>query len=170
MLYIFFVMKLTTFTVLFTVTLMVSGTVFGSVSFQEVEAVKAKGVGTQKYGSSTGVCGDRLCSEIPGGREAWEQSQAGITPVIPDYGLEAKNLTPEMDYNIKPGTQKMGFCNCSEDGTCTCGAGCTCSQDVIAQDQLCMVNVNAVQMVVIVQDLVCKEHVLLVEDMMASAE
>jgi hypothetical protein len=166
MLYIFFVMKLTTFTVLFTVTLMVSGTVFGSVSFQEVEAVKAKGVGTQKYGSSTGVCGDRLCSEIPGGREAWEQSQAGITPVIPDYGLEAKNLTPEMDYNIKPGTQKMGFCNCSEDGTCTCGAG----QDVIAQDQLCMVNVNAVQMVVIVQDLVCKEHVLLVEDMMASAE
>jgi hypothetical protein len=129
MLYIFFVMKLTTFTVLFTVTLMVSGTVFGSVSFQEVEAVKAKGVGTQKYGSSTGVCGDRLCSEIPGGREAWEQSQAGITPVIPDYGLEAKNLTPEMDYNIKPGTQKMGFCNCSEDGTCTCGAGCTCSME-----------------------------------------
>jgi hypothetical protein len=39
-------------------------------------------------------------------------------------------------------------------------------QDVIAQDQLCMVNVNAVQMVVIVQDLVCKEHVLLVEDIL----
>ncbi|MFZ8938341.1 MAG: hypothetical protein ACO2Y5_08845, partial [Nitrosopumilaceae archaeon] len=119
-------MKLTTFAVLFAVTLMVSGTIFGSVSIQEVEAVKAKGVGTQKYGSSTGVCGDRLCSEIAGGREAWEQQRAGITPVVPDYGLEAKDLIPEKDYNIKPGTQ-MSSCNCSEDGTCSCGPGCTCS-------------------------------------------
>jgi hypothetical protein len=119
-------MKLTTFAVLFAVTLMVSGTIFGSVSIQEVEAVKAKGVGTQKYGSSTGVCGDRLCSEIAGGREAWEQQRAEVTAVIPDYGLEAKDLIPEKDYNIKPGTQ-MSSCNCSEDGTCSCGAGCNCS-------------------------------------------
>ncbi|MEJ2259416.1 MAG: hypothetical protein P8X78_02730 [Nitrosopumilaceae archaeon] len=106
---------------------MVSGTIFGSVSIQEVEAVKGKGVSTQKYGVSTGICGDRLCSEIPGGREAWEQQQAGVSPVIPDYGLEAKNIAPGKDYSIKSGEYKTNSCNCSEDGTCTCGAGCNCS-------------------------------------------
>ena len=121
-------MKLTTFSILLTVTLLISGTIIGSGSIQEVEALKSKGVGIQKYGSSTGVCGDRLCSEIPGGYEAWKQQQAGITPIVPDYGLEAKNLKQERDYNILPGTQ-MGHCNCSEDGTCSCGAGCTCSME-----------------------------------------
>ena len=73
-------MKLTTFAVLFTVTLMVSGTIFGSVSIQEVEAVKGKGVSTQKYGASTGICGDRLCSEIPGGREAIGNNNKQVFP------------------------------------------------------------------------------------------
>ncbi|MEJ2260248.1 MAG: hypothetical protein P8X83_01115, partial [Nitrosopumilaceae archaeon] len=127
-------MKLTTFAVLFAVTLMVSGTIFGSVSIQEVEAVKGKGVSTQKYGVSTGICGDRLCSEIPGGREAWEQQQAGVSPVIPDYGLEAKNIAPGKDYSIKPGEYKTNSCNCSEDGTCTCGAGCNCSGPSMKHD------------------------------------
>ena len=120
-------MKTTTFTVLFAITLLVSGIILGSGSMQEAEALKAKGVGTQKYGSSTGVCGDRLCSEIPGGYDAWKQQQAGVTPIIPEYGLEAKSIKPEKDYNIKPGAQMMGPCTCSEDGTCTCGPGCTCS-------------------------------------------
>jgi len=122
-------MKLMTFVVLFAATLMISGTVIGSLSIQEVEAIKAKGVSTQKYGSSTGICGDKLCSEIPGGREAWEQQQSGISPVVPSYGLESKNLTPQKDYSIKPESYKKSSCNCSEDGTCTCGAGCTCSME-----------------------------------------
>ena len=44
---------------------------------EEAEALKAKGTTTWKYGAATAkiVCGDRLCSEYPGGYEAWKESQ-----------------------------------------------------------------------------------------------
>lgn len=50
-------------------------------NFQEVDAAKSKGndapsrVGTQSYGSKNAniVCGDKLCSEIPGGKQAMER-------------------------------------------------------------------------------------------------
>ena len=81
---------------------MMSGIIVGSVSLQDAEALKAKGISSQKYGSSTGVCGVQLCSEIPGGYEAWKQQQSGVTPVVPEYGLEAKNIKKGNDYHVKP--------------------------------------------------------------------
>ena len=51
--------------------------------FSDADAAKGAGVGTSKYGSSTGVCGVHLCSEIPGGRDAWESGQVPVTPVAP---------------------------------------------------------------------------------------
>ncbi|MFN3655381.1 MAG: hypothetical protein ACK4TO_08690 [Candidatus Nitrosotenuis sp.] len=50
-------------------------------NFQEVDAVKSKGndapsrVGTKSYGSKTDhiICGDKLCSEISGGKQAVEK-------------------------------------------------------------------------------------------------
>ena len=46
----------------------------------DADAIKAQGKSTNQYGKATAsiVCGDRLCSEIPGGRAAFE---AGEVPV-----------------------------------------------------------------------------------------
>ncbi len=49
----------------------------------DADALKGKGVGTAKYGSSTDVCGLQLCSEIPGGKAAWMEQQKMPTPVGP---------------------------------------------------------------------------------------
>jgi len=51
--------------------------------FTDAEARPGVGVGTSKYGSSTGVCGLQLCSEIPGGKAAWMEQQKGSTSVAP---------------------------------------------------------------------------------------
>ncbi len=51
--------------------------------FTDADALKGKGVGTSQYGSSTGVCGLQLCSEIPGGKDAWMAQQGQTTPVAP---------------------------------------------------------------------------------------
>ena len=50
--------------------------------FSDAEALKGSGVGTSKYGSSTDVCGIQLCSEIPGGKSAWNAGE-NVTPVAP---------------------------------------------------------------------------------------
>ncbi|QUC65301.1 hypothetical protein NsoK4_03380 [Nitrosopumilus sp. K4] len=49
-------------------------------TFEDVHALKSKGVGTSKYGSATDVCGVQLCSEIPGGKSAWEAKQEQTSP------------------------------------------------------------------------------------------
>jgi hypothetical protein len=51
--------------------------------FSDAEALKSKGTGTSQYGSSTGICGVQLCSEIPGGKAAWEVGQVPVAPVAP---------------------------------------------------------------------------------------
>ena len=51
--------------------------------FTDAEALKGKGVGTSSYGSATNVCGLQLCSEYPGGKEAWKAEQGKSTPVAP---------------------------------------------------------------------------------------
>ena len=55
----------------------------GTDYFSDADAIKGKGVGTSKYGSSTDVCGLQLCSEIPGGKAAWMAEQGKSTPVAP---------------------------------------------------------------------------------------
>ena len=49
--------------------------------FTDAEALKSQGTGISKYGSSTNVCGLQLCSEIPGGKDAWMAEQ-GKTPAV----------------------------------------------------------------------------------------
>ena len=51
--------------------------------FSDAEALKSKGTGTSQYGSSTGICGVQLCSEIPGGKSAWEAGKVPVAPVAP---------------------------------------------------------------------------------------
>ncbi|MCH6586500.1 MAG: hypothetical protein IH792_05685 [Thaumarchaeota archaeon] len=51
--------------------------------FTDADALKSKGTGTSKYGSSTNICGLQLCSEFPGGKAAWIEQQKIPTPVAP---------------------------------------------------------------------------------------
>ncbi len=123
-------MKLTALAVLFAVTILLTGTIFTSVSTQYTEAVKGQGVSSSQYGSQTKgtVCGDRLCSEIPGGREAWERQQITPSAVIPKYGMEQKGL-PLSPETVHEKRSQGITCQCGPDG-CNC-PGCTCSQDGI---------------------------------------
>ncbi len=57
--------------------------------FTDAEAIKSQGTGTSQYGSSTNVCGLQLCSEIPGGKDAWMEQQKQPTPVAPVAEEEA---------------------------------------------------------------------------------
>jgi len=60
----------------------------------DADAIKAQGKTTNQYGSKTAsiICGDRLCSEIPGGRAAFE---AGEVPV------EEEEAEVEMEKEIE---------------------------------------------------------------------
>ena len=55
----------------------------GTSYFSDADALKGEGVRTAQYGSSTGVCGLQLCSEYPGGKEAWLADQGRTTPAAP---------------------------------------------------------------------------------------
>lgn len=53
--------------------------------FTDAEAiVKSQGTPLLQYGSNSGVCGIQLCSEIPGGRDAWIASQTLSTTLHTD--------------------------------------------------------------------------------------
>ncbi len=63
-------------------------------SVTDADALKSKGVGASAFGKSTAdiVCGDRLCSEYPGGRDAFEErlstvSSAGSVPGAPGESM-----------------------------------------------------------------------------------
>ena len=72
-------------------------------SFDSAEALKGQGVSTSNYGKGTQniVCGDRLCSEYPGGRAAFEESMKGGTPAAPveeeamEEHMEEKHMEDE---------------------------------------------------------------------------
>jgi hypothetical protein len=75
--------------------------------FSDADAAKGAGVGTSKYGSNTGVCGLQLCSEIPGGKAAWEAGQEKVTPVAPveefdmgDSMMEDDSMTEETESDL----------------------------------------------------------------------
>ena len=69
-------------------------------SFTDAEALKGKGVGSSKYGSSTDVCGLQLCSEIPGGKAAWMAEQGKSKTVVP-VTKEKDDHMKEIDLFIK---------------------------------------------------------------------
>jgi len=70
----------------------------GTDYFSDADAIKGKGVGTSKYGSSTDVCGLQLCSEIPGGKAAWMAEQGKSTPVAPvtENKMEKQTMIEEV--------------------------------------------------------------------------
>ncbi|RDJ31149.1 MAG: hypothetical protein DWQ18_03795 [Crenarchaeota archaeon] len=49
----------------------------------DAEAAKGQGVPTKSYGSKTQVCGDRLCSEIPGGKAGFESGNTSTQTTVP---------------------------------------------------------------------------------------
>lgn len=68
--------------------------------FSDAEALKSKGTGISQYGSNTGICGVQLCSDIPGGKEAWEAKQGNVTPVAPVEESEMKETMVEKDNSM----------------------------------------------------------------------
>jgi hypothetical protein len=119
-------MKLTALAVLFATTILLTGAIFASSSVQYADAIKGKGVSTASYGSSTNICGIQLCSDIPGGKEAWEAQKTPVDVVIPRYGLEQKGI-PVPPEIVHEKTVQGETCQCGADG-CNC-PGCTCSED-----------------------------------------
>jgi len=66
--------------------------------FSDAEALKSQGTGIAQYGSSTGICGVQLCSEIPGGKAAWEAGQVPVAPVAPvEETMEETHEEEHMD-------------------------------------------------------------------------
>ena len=74
--------------------------------FSDADALKSQGTGISKYGSSTGVCGLQLCSEIPGGKDAWNAQQGKVTPVAPVEETEVKETVMEKDDSVMEETHE----------------------------------------------------------------
>ena len=81
-----------------TTILMTSAVVASSSMMQDAEAAKGQGVKSSKYGSNTGICGLQLCSEIPGGKEAWMAEQRKSESVSQ---MEEKTMKESMDEPMK---------------------------------------------------------------------
>ena len=62
--------------------------------FADAHAVKSEGTPRMGYGSNTNVCGIQLCSEIPGGRDAWLAEQI-MVPTMPENDT-MEEMTEEM--------------------------------------------------------------------------
>ena len=74
--------------------------------FSDADALKSKGTTTSQYGSSTGICGLQFCSEIPGGKDAWNAAQGGVTPVAPVEETEVKETMMEKDDSMMDETHE----------------------------------------------------------------
>ena len=63
---------------------MTTSIVTSTYVISDAEAIKGEEVSSSKYGSATKeqVCGDRLCSEIPDGRQAYEEKDTEISPTV----------------------------------------------------------------------------------------
>ena len=66
-----------------------------TADYTDANALKSKGVGTSKYGSSTNICGIQLCSEYPGGKAAWLESQGKGTKTIESPVAESSEESSE---------------------------------------------------------------------------
>ena len=61
--------------------------------FTDANAAKSQGTFLPKFGSDTGVCGVQLCSEIPGGKDAWlaERQMSTQTPQVEESSEDGKS-------------------------------------------------------------------------------
>ncbi|MCH9657261.1 hypothetical protein K0U27_00970 [archaeon] len=68
--------------------------------FSDAEALKSQGTSVPKYGSSTDICGLNLCSEIPGGKEAWMAKQNAVAPADPVEEIKMNDPMMEEDHSM----------------------------------------------------------------------
>ncbi|MDH5569948.1 MAG: hypothetical protein OEX98_09205 [Nitrosopumilus sp.] len=126
------------FTVLLTITILLTTSIVTSAGIiPDAEAMKAQGISVSKYGPQTKnqVCGDRLCSEIPGGRQAYEEQDSEFSPTVTQKRMsgETCNCAGDCTCGID------GVCNCTgEEGPCVCGPSCTCGTSMHGSDGTCM--------------------------------
>ncbi len=66
--------------------------------FTDANAMKSKGTSISQYGSSTNVCGDKLCSEYEGGKAGYEAKKAAATKAIEE---EISEIEREQQYSEK---------------------------------------------------------------------
>ena len=74
--------------------------------FSDVEAIKSQGTATPKYGSGTNICGVQLCSDIPGGKSAWEVGSQKVTPVAPVKSSQTDDAMMEDDDSVMEATHE----------------------------------------------------------------
>lgn len=72
--------------------------------FIDAEAIKSHGTATPKFGSSTNICGVQLCSEIPGGKSAWEAESQNVTSVAPVKTPQIDKAMMEDDHSMMEST------------------------------------------------------------------
>jgi len=124
-------------TVLLTITILLTTSIVTSTDIvSDAEAAKGQGVSVSKYGSQTKdlVCGDRLCSEIPGGRQAYEEPDSEFSPTVTQQRMSGDTCNCAGDCNC--GID--GTCTCTgEEGPCVCGPSCTCGADMHSSDGTC---------------------------------
>jgi len=89
-------MTKTVLSVIFMAAIMLTAGIAASVDMTgNASAAKAKGIETTKYGSKTNVCGLQLCSEYPGGKEAWEEERKGIKSIEEPEPEMEESMTQE---------------------------------------------------------------------------
>ena len=73
-----------------------------SLSIDDAFALKSEGTSISKYGSATKsvVCGDRLCSEIPGGYDAWKQGMIFVTENEPEVQEEEEHAHDDVSSSL----------------------------------------------------------------------
>jgi len=88
----------------------------------EADALKGQGVPAAKYGSATSkiVCGNQLCSEIPGGYEAWQEgkgeSSRTTVPTAPAPEMEAMDsMEEEMELSDSMKAKEMEMMDSMEE-------------------------------------------------------
>ena len=82
----------------FTIPVLASILILGSLGLiQDADAIKAQGKSVNQYGSKTAsiVCGDRLCSDYPGGYEQFKKDQGQGSKI------EAEAITPKIAEEAK---------------------------------------------------------------------
>ena len=89
--------------------------------FTDANALKSQGTGVNQYGSATSstVCGDKLCSDYPGGKAAYEAARAGTAvpeeeeviqaPTSADRHLE--NILAKLERGERLSTSEMRTIN-----------------------------------------------------------
>jgi len=88
----------------FTIPVLASILILGSLGLiQDADAIKAQGKSVNQYGSKTAsiICGDRLCSEYPGGYEQFQKDQGqsskiGAEAITPKIAEEEETMEEEM--------------------------------------------------------------------------